>query len=288
MDRIDAHIHLAGDDDATRALLEEIGIVALNICVATGAWRETVHPRFRSLAASHPDRYAWCTSFDLPDPDGDHGSWAERVIAALKEDLRDGAVAVKAWKNIGMELRRADGSWVMIDDPLFDPIYAFLARESVPMVMHIGEPLACWEPLDERSPHYTYYRDHPQWHLCGRTDVPSHADLVAARDRVLAKHPELRVVGAHLGSLEYDVGEVAERLDRYPNFAVDISARLGDLMRQRASDVAEFLTRYADRVIFGTGRVEFARQSSPGLGLPDDVVVKITSTTARTWFPALA
>ena len=325
MDRIDAHIHLAGDDDATRAMLEEIGIFALNICVATGDWRETVHPRFRSLAASHPDRYAWCTSFDLPDPDGEGRSYAERVIAALKDDLRDGAVAVKAWKNIGMELRRADGSWVMIDDPLFDPIYEFLARESVPMVMHIGEPLACWQPLDERSPHYTYYRDHPQWHLHGRADVPSHAELVAARDRVLAKHPELRVVGAHLGSLEYDVAEVAARLDRYPNFAVDISARLGDLMRQRASDVADFLTRYADRVIFGTdlvfrqplssldeaardqthatirstydayfryleshGRVEFARQSSPGLGLADDVVTRITSTTARTWFPALA
>jgi len=30
------------------------------------------------------------------------------------------------------------------------------------------------------------------------------------RDRLLARHPKLRVVGAHLGSLEYDVDEIAK------------------------------------------------------------------------------
>ena len=324
MNRIDAHIHLAGDDDATLALLDELGVTALNICVATGDWRETVHPRFRALARSYPRRYAWCTSFDLPDPHDDPAAYADRVVAGLQDDLRDGAVAVKAWKNIGMELRRADGSWAMIDDAVFDPVYAFLAREGVPMVMHIGEPLACWQPPDETSPHYAYYRDHPQWHLYGRADVPSHGELVAARDRVLARHPRLRIVGAHLGSLEYDVAEVAARLDRYPNFAVDISARLGDLMHQPGQKVADFLTRYADRVLFGTDlvfkeplssldeaerarahatirstydayfryletgeRVEFARQSAPGLDLPEEVVSRITEANARAWFPGL-
>lgn len=325
MHRIDAHIHLAGDDDATLALLDELDVTALNICVATGDWRQSVHPLFRSLAHRHPDRYAWCTSFDLPEPHDDPGAYAERVVAGLQEDLRDGAVAVKAWKNIGMELRDADGALVMIDDPVFDPVYAYLAREDVPMIMHIGEPLACWQPLDETSPHYTYYRDHPEWHLYGRADMPSHADLVAARDAVLARHPGLRVVGAHLGSLEYDVAEVAARLDRYPSFAVDVSARLGDMMRQRSEDVATFLTRYADRVLFGTDlvfrqplssldehelahvhatirsaydayfrylesdeQIEFAGQSSPGLRLPTEVVRKITATNARAWFGALA
>ena len=321
MNRIDAHIHLAGDDDATLALLDELGVTALNICVATGDWRETVHPRFRALARSYPRRYAWCTSFDLPDP---------HAIRRLRRPRRRGAAGRSRRGGGGqgveehMELRRADGSWAMIDDAVFDPVYAFLMREGVPMVMHIGEPLACWQPPDETSPHYAYYRDHPQWHLYGRADVPSHAELVTARDRVLARHPRLRIVGAHLGSLEYDVAEVAARLDRYPNFAVDISARLGDLMHQPGQKVADFLTRYADRVLFGTDlvfkepissldetererahatirstydayfryletgeRVEFARQSAPGLDLPEEVVSRITEANARAWFPGL-
>jgi hypothetical protein len=332
MDRVDAHIHLYGDDPETVALLAEAGIKALNICVASGDWRESVQPGFRTLAQKHPERYAWCTSFDLPAGDGavgveDHAvdsDYAEAVIAGLGDDIAGGAVAVKAWKNIGMELRRADGSRAMIDDPVFDPIYAFLAREGVPMVMHIGEPLACWQPLDPTSPHYGYYRDHPEWHLHGRSDVPTHAELIAARDRVLAKHPRLRVVGAHLGSLEHDVGEVAARLDRYPNFAVDISARLGDLMRQDTRVVREFMTAYRDRVIFGTdvvaktplstlepvdrarvhaslreawnayfgyleidGVVDFRGHSARGLGLEPAVVDRIVAGNARSWYPGL-
>ncbi|MFW5789319.1 MAG: amidohydrolase family protein [Spirochaetota bacterium] len=329
MDRIDAHIHLAGDDGETIGLLEELGLKALNICVAHPGWRESSHALFRDLRAEHPERYAWCTTFDLPDfSAGDTPSvrraYADTVAAALREDLRDGAVAVKAWKNIGMELRRPDGSWVMIDDPIFDPIYESLAGDGVPMIMHIGEPLACWQPLDPDSPHYGYYRDHPEWHLHGRPDVPNHAELIASRDRVLEKHPRLRVVGAHLGSLEHDVSEVAARLERYPNFAVDISARLGDLMRQDSGAVAEFVVAHQDRIIFGTdvvsrtplstlddadrarvhatlrrtyeayfaylegtATVEQGTSRASGLGLDPRVVEKLTAANALAWYPRL-
>ncbi len=252
---IDAHAHVCGDDPDTLALLENLEVRLLNICVATGKWRTDVYPRFRSLARLHPKRYRWCTSFDLPDPTAAGSDYADQVIDTLRSDFAHGAVAVKAWKNIGMELRRPDGNYVLIDDPIFDPIFEFLAREGRPMVMHIGEPIACWLPLDESSPHYGYYRAHPEWHLYARPGVPSHADLIAARDHVLEKHPTLRVIGAHLGSLAHDVREVASRLDRYPNFAVDISARLGDLMRQPAADVAAFFDAYSDRILFGTDLV---------------------------------
>ena len=54
-----------------------------------------------------------------------------------------------------------------------------------------------------------------------------------ARDHILAKHPNLVVIGAHIGSLEYNVDEVAKRLDKYPNFHVEVSARTRDLTRSR-------------------------------------------------------
>jgi predicted TIM-barrel fold metal-dependent hydrolase len=76
-----------------------------------------------------------------------------------------------------------------------------------------------------------------------------------ARDHVLDRFPQLRVVGAHLGSLEYDVSEIALRLDRYPNFAVDTSARIRDLACQERKTVRAFFEAYADRVLFGTDAV---------------------------------
>ncbi|HXF62214.1 MAG TPA: amidohydrolase family protein, partial [Caldilineaceae bacterium] len=223
---IDAHIHYADDAPEFLGLLDELDLKLLNICFVhdeATPW----HPQadlYRSMTEQRPDRFAWCTSFDLPIP-GDIG-FAERAIRSLEADFAAGAVACKVWKNIGMGVRRADGSCLMVDDPLFDPVFDYLAAADRTLLMHIAEPLACWQPLDPAGPHYNYYRDNPQWHMYNRPDMPSHAELIAARDRVLEKHPNLRIVGAHLASLEYDVDEVAARLDRYPNFAVDMSARL--------------------------------------------------------------
>jgi predicted TIM-barrel fold metal-dependent hydrolase len=85
---------------------------------------------------------------------------------------------------------------------------------------------------------------------------------MAARDRVLAKHPQLRMVGAHLASLEYDVEVLAARLDRYANLAVDISARLVDLANQDSAKVRAFFIRYQDRILFGTDVVMRTRPST--------------------------
>jgi len=62
----------------------------------------------------------------------------------------------------------------MVDDPLFDPIWEFLAHEDRTLLMHIGEPLACWRPLVDDNPHYGYYSKNPQWHMYGKPEYPSH------------------------------------------------------------------------------------------------------------------
>ena len=252
MSIIDAHIHLNGNHPDLLALLEEFDLKLLNVCVAhlSQDWRGTEARPYEALAREHPSRYAWCASFDPPAFDRtDYAAW---VIEGLERDFANGAVACKVWKNLGMETRDPSGRYVMVDDPLFQPIFEHLAGLGKPLLMHIGEPLACWQPLDEASPHYGYYRANPQWHMVGRSDIPSHAAQIAARDRVVENHPRLRVIGAHLGSLEYDVREVARRFERFPNFAVDTSARLPDLAFQDAAAVRALFQKFPDRILFGT------------------------------------
>jgi predicted TIM-barrel fold metal-dependent hydrolase len=257
---IDAHAHLPADHSSVIQVLDELGVKVLNISLgldAGGAWR--AHPMsgasvYAELARTQPRRFAWCTAFDPPAPsDFDRPRrYVERVMAGLERDFGAGAVACKVWKNIGMELRDGIGNWLMVDDRLFEPVFALIEREQRSLIMHTGEPRACWEPLDERSPHYDYYSAHPTWHMFGREDVLSHAELIAARDRVVARHPRLRVVGAHLGSLEYDVGELAQRFERFPNFSVDSAERLLDLTLQPVERVREFFERYSDRLLWGS------------------------------------
>ncbi len=119
-------------------------------------------------------------------------------------------------------------------------MYAHLVSRRKPLLAHLAEPREAWLPLDPKSVHYGYYSQNPQWHLYGKPEYPSHARLMDARDHILSKHPGLVMIGAHIGSLEYDVDEVAKRLDTYPNFHVEVSARTRDLTRQPSAKVRAF------------------------------------------------
>ncbi|MBN1675721.1 MAG: amidohydrolase family protein [Kiritimatiellae bacterium] len=324
MHHIDAHIHVTADDGSALALLDELDVKLMNVNVAKdvqNTWRRNAAV-FERLARAHPARFAWCTALNLPD--FDNPGYVDRAIRDLAADFAKGAVGCKFWKNIGMELKKPDGSFLMIDDPLFDPIYAYLADTGKPALMHMAEPRACWEPLDPAKPHYGYYSAHPEWHMYGKPDFPSHAAIVRARDNVLEKHPNVRHIGAHLGSLEYDVAEMAQRLDRYPHFAVDMSARLSDLMVQDRETVRQFFFDYQDRILFGTDVVnrtlfstmEHAQRqkavatlrevfeayfaflesdtnvahgqfTARGLALPTEVLEKVYAANAREWFPGV-
>ena len=324
MRRIDSHAHYSGDHPDDRALLEKLNITLLNVCVAHDAdrWRGQAVD-FCRLAAADPEAYAWCTSFD---PAGfEAPDYADRVIDLLDQDVKDGAVACKIWKNIGMEIRKSTGECILSDDPVFDPIYEHLTDMSLTMLGHLGEPIQCWEPLDPEDPHYGYFKANPKWHLHGRPEFPSHKAIIDARDHVLQKHPKLRFVGAHIGSLEYDVAEVAKRFELYPNFAIDTSARTRDLVCQDPSVVRQWFSDFPDRILFGTdivdrdppssqleddarkrrldsvesryrqefafyeseGTHDFRGQEVQGLGLADKILEQFYCTNARKWYPGI-
>jgi predicted TIM-barrel fold metal-dependent hydrolase len=207
-------------------------------------------------AISHQQKYpntvAYATTFSMENfgtPD-----WESATIALLQKDFEDGAVAVKVWKDIGMTFRNPDSTFIMIDDPRFDPIFDFIAEQGKVLVAHIGEPKNCWLPLDEMTTNNdrSYFKEHPEYHMYLHPEYPSYEDQINARDNVLAKHPNLKLVGCHLGSLEWDVDEIAKRLEKFPNFAVDTAARHGQLQVQDRDKVRQFFIDYQDRILYGT------------------------------------
>jgi predicted TIM-barrel fold metal-dependent hydrolase len=323
--RTDAHVHFAADTPEALQLLGALNLKLLNICVGRTP-RGTIRAEYyRDLAAQHPRHFAWCTSIDAPDFT-DPAAYAEKTIRQLDEDFAQGALACKVWKNIGLEIKHPSGRYLMVDDPILAPVFSHLEKAGKPLLMHIAEPQAAWLPLEEGGIYNEYYKKNPQYHFYGRKDIPSHAALIAARDRVVERHPRLTVVGAHLGSLEYDVDELARRFDRYPNFFVDTSglARARSLARQDAAKGRAFFFKYSDRLMFGTdqvvhvrlsalpaaqqeaalqnrkenvlmaenfyrvnGRVDLKAQEAQGLGLPPEVLAKLFCGNARRTYPGL-
>jgi predicted TIM-barrel fold metal-dependent hydrolase len=160
--------------------------------------------------------------------------------------------------------------------------------------------------------------------MYGRQDMPSHQHIIDARDRMVAGHPRLRIVGAHLASLEYDVDAIAQRLDDFPNFAVDTSARLLDMALQDTAKVRAFVEHYRHRILFGTdivddkpwstlpaadvatkapriqariaseltwyskdGDMQIRDRTVPGLGLSDELYRDVVGRNAERWYPGL-
>jgi predicted TIM-barrel fold metal-dependent hydrolase len=248
--KIDAHSHVFEDVPAFHARFRQLNVRTVNVCVR-GATPQfaAMHATALALYRREPELYPFVATFDLTRRD--RPDYASTVNAWLDDQFRQGAVAVKIWKEVGMEFKRPDGSFQMPDDPVFDPIYAHIAARGKPLLAHLAEPIDAWLPLDANSPHYQYYSTNPEWHLYGKPGFPSHATIIAARDHILAKHPKLIVVGAHLGSLEHDLDGLAQRFDRYPNFFIDCSARTRNLARHPSDKVRAFFLKYSDRILYG-------------------------------------
>jgi predicted TIM-barrel fold metal-dependent hydrolase len=199
-----------------------------------------------------PQEISYATTFSTEN--FNDNTFQDDAIASLKKSFQNGAIAVKVWKNIGMALKDSSGKFVMIDDGRFDRILNFLEDNNIPLIGHLGEPRECWLPLDKMVLHKDYYSEHPEYHMYLHPEYPSYEKQIAARDNMLAKHPRLKFVGAHLGSLEWNLDELAKHLDQYTNMCVDL-ARMPDLFLHAKNDwqkTRDFFIRYQDRLLYAT------------------------------------
>jgi predicted TIM-barrel fold metal-dependent hydrolase/DNA-directed RNA polymerase subunit H (RpoH/RPB5) len=318
---IDAHFHLYKDDPAFGELMRRLNLRILDILVIDDRdpYAKGMEPQrgdVLKVVHSTGGRAVLCTTFspyEFEEP-----GFAQRTIRQLDADFKAGAIAVKIYKVMGMEMKSKAGRYVLPDDPAFEPIYQYIAAHNRTVVAHLAEPDSCWQAPNPASPDYEYYNENPQEYAYAHPEWPSKAAILAARDHLVAQNPKLRVVGAHLGSMEADVNEIAKRLDRYPNFAVDTAARVPYFMLQPRDKVRAFLIKYQDRILYATDlvvmpkddtakalaqwnetyerdwkffatdqTVEYKGHSYQGLALPGPVLKRIFHDNAVRWLPGM-
>ena len=318
---IDVHMHIYKDDPSLDALIGQLNLRAVNICVIDNRdpdYKELAPQRAQVLKVrrSTNGRVAFCTTFSpyaFEEP-----SFRAQTIHELDADFSAGAVAVKIYKVMGMQMKSRAGKWVMADDPAFEPIYRHIGEQNRSIIAHLAEPDSCWQAPNPASPDYSYYKEHPEEYAYAHPEWPSKVSILKARDHVLAENPKLRLIGAHLGSMETNVDDIAKRLDAYPNFAVDMAARIPYFMLQPRDKVRAFLLKYQDRVLYATDlvvlprsdtkktlsefrstyardwkffstdqQVQYLGHSYRGLALPPDVLRKLFHDNALHWFPGL-
>lgn len=206
---------------------------------AVGHFDRTAPGRF--LTFTEP---SW-TLFDEP-------CYPQIQACEIERARRAGAAGLKVLKTLGLYLREnvTSGPLVKVDDPRFDPMWDVCGQLGMPVSMHISDPDAFFLPVNRFNERYEELIHHPDWSFFDR-DYPSKASLLAARDRVLARHPRTRFILNHVGTNGADLALAAETLDRFPNTVVEIGARINELGRQPRT-ARRFFERYQDRILFGT------------------------------------
>ncbi len=247
-------------------------------------------------------------TWDCQRPDFGH-----RMAIALAAAKMAGASGLKVFKSLGLEYRNPDGSLVRADDPRWDPIWAACGELGMPVLIHTGDPAAFFQPIDATNERWEELRRHPDWSFY-RPGYPTHAEVLAQFEQIVARHPKTTFIGAHVAGSGEDLERVADWLDRYPNLNIDIAARIAELGRQPRT-ARKFLIRHADRVLFGTDGPRdatrlgyhwrfletsdeyfpYSEQEFPpqgfwqiyGVELPDDVLMKIYHGNAARLIPGV-
>ncbi len=261
---IDAHNHLGatfGGEWSARStgeLLAALDASGVDMLVdLDGGQGEALSAEVGRWQAPYPDRVAVFAGLDY-DRWATDPAFGETEATSLRDSWARGARGLKVWKTLGLRARDPGGRLVAIDDSRLDPLWAAATDLELPIVIHIADPIAFFEPLDATNERWEELLANPDWHFwptrpTDEPDAPGFPpfdELLEAFERLIARHPGATFVGAHLGCAAEDLGLVGRLLDTYPNFNVDLAARIGELGRQPYTTRAFFL-RYADRILFG-------------------------------------
>jgi predicted TIM-barrel fold metal-dependent hydrolase len=259
---VDAHNHLGRwlsawvGDDPDAWTVSDVGelldlMEACNLRAIVnldGRWGDELEANLERYDRAHPGRFATFCHLDWATAvaSGDVGAAG---AASLRKSVGAGAKGVKVWKDLGLHVRDERGDLILPDDRRLAPIWETAAELDVPIFIHTADPVAFFDPVDERNERYEQLHEHPEWSFADPS-FPRFRRLMEALEGLVDSHPETTIVGLHVGGYSENLSWVSRMLDSYPNFHVDIAARVAELGRQPRATRA-LLVDHPDRVLFG-------------------------------------
>jgi predicted TIM-barrel fold metal-dependent hydrolase len=312
---IDAHNHLGesfggGWDGKPLSGLLDILDKAMVVTYVDldGGWGEDILiAHLDHFKAKAPERFQVFGGVDWSKWESMGERFPEWAASRLKVQKEWGAHGLKIWKGFGLHIRDQDGNLVQVDDSRLHPIWETAGELGLPVMIHVADPVAFFEPINETNERWEELGAHPEWAFTS-PPYPSFMSIMESLANLVACNKDTTFIGAHVGCYAENLAWVGALLDRCPNFYIDISARIGELGRQPYT-ARRFFLQYADRILFGsdmgpdldayriayhfletddeyfnynTGDVpQQGRWHVHGLYLPDDVLKKVYSENSR-------
>ncbi len=262
---INVHTHSGSPtEEAVQAILPVLDRTGIErIVILDGGSPAGSLPAWLELRKKYPDRLSIFLKLSfarLAEP-----TFFADIVRELDEAAQGGIAGVKVWKDLGMSVRDTSGRLLKADDERLDPFFRRCGELGLPVLIHQADPKEYWYPLTYNSLHYGQRNEKDQFY--NDPEMPTWEELIARRDHILEKHPQTNFIGAHLGSMSFDLAALEATLRKYPNFSVDCAARQRIIGRLNPEAVRDFFVNNQDRILFGTdGILLFAGRKPSAVG----------------------
>ncbi len=226
---IDFHMHVNGtaEDEKYMRIAREYGIVRAGAMLH---WTTS-----QRLTAEHQGFFFPIEWLRLPEKNSAK-SWIREEVQRIEQEKSEGLTALKL-RTTCKEGRPE----IWIDHPYMLEVLQEVAAMGLFVYIHIAEPSSWWPKFFDPDV------------------VGEKRDYLRPVENILRSCPQLQVVGAHLGGYPEELDFLAELLERYPNYSLDLSATKW-IVRELGRDVVKsraFIQRFQDRLYFGSDMVTF-------------------------------
>jgi predicted TIM-barrel fold metal-dependent hydrolase len=211
-----------------------------------GRWGLELEENLERYDWAHPGRFFTFCHLDwrlLNQPDG-----PDRLVDSLRNSVAAGARGLKIWKDLGMTVE-VRGRRILPDDPMLSPVWEEAGALGIPVLIHVGDPLAFFQPVGRHNERLEELLRYPSSSR-QRGGLQEFHGLIDSLEHTVASHPRTTIIGAH-GFYPENLARVSEMFDCYPNFHIDVAWVAAQLGRQPRAAQA-LLMKHPDRVLFGT------------------------------------
>ncbi|MDC1492892.1 amidohydrolase [Flavobacteriaceae bacterium] len=239
----------------------------------------------------------------------DDEDFAVNNVRIIKDAVKQGAIGLKVYKNLGLNLKDESGNRVKVDDKRLNPIWEICGELKIPVLIHSGEPSPFFDPIDKHNERWLHARQKPA-SFRSPEEYPSFEVVMQEQYNMFENNPKTVFINAHLGWYGNDLDKLSEQLDNLPNVYTEIGAVIAELGRQPIR-AKQFFVDHQDRVLFGKDtykkseynvyfriletndeyfdyyRKRHAHWKMYGLNLPDSILKKLYYKNALKLFPSI-
>ena len=255
---VDAHNHLGepfggGWDKKPLSqlldLLDEAGVT--QYVDLDGGWGEEIlYAHLKHFKEGAPERFQVFGGVDWSKWESLGDAFPDWAAGRLKVQKEAGAQGLKIWKPFGLHVKDQQGQRIKVDDARLGLIWETAGELGLPVLIHVADPVAFFDPIDETNERWEELGEHPDWAFTS-PPFPPFMEIMNGLQSLVSRHRSTTFIGAHVGCYGENLGWVGQMLDECPNYYIDISARLGELGRQPYT-ARKFFIQYQDRILFGS------------------------------------